>query len=93
MLDVIASHADLILAVVSVVFAVSMLPTLWAQYQARGSSVPMSSSILTFTGLTVIVIVYAALGLWYAAATSTVTATCWAIIAAQRFVYGEGEVI
>ncbi len=91
MLDVIAAHADPILAVVSVVFAMSMLPTLWAQYKARQSSVPLPSSIMTFAGLAVIVVVYASLGLWYAAATATATATCWVIIAAQRFVYGEGE--
>lgn len=91
MLDVIATNADAILAVVSAIFSVSLLPTILEQWKGRQSSIPLSSSVLTFAGLAMIVVVYAALGLWYAMSMGSLIAASWAVIALQRFFYGSPE--
>lgn len=88
MLDWVATHADTILAAVSAVFATSLVPTVWTQWRERHSTVPLSTSVLTFVGLAVIVVVYAALGLWFAVSVGSLTATTWAVIAVQRLMYG-----
>lgn len=87
MMDWLAANADPILAAVSAVFAASLLPTVWAQWQERRSSVPLSTSGLTAIGLAVIVVVYAALGLWYAVGVGSLTTMAWFAIALQRLGY------
>ncbi len=90
-MDFIAAHADLIIAVVQALFAVAMAPTVIRQWQARSSTVPLPSSLLTFGGLATFVAVYISLGLWYAAGIVAVTAVIWGLVAMQRFVYGQAR--
>lgn len=87
MMDWLAANADTILAFVSAVFAVSLVPTVWTQWREHHSSVPLSTSGLTAAGLAVIVIVYAALGLWFAVVVGSMPTTAWVIIALQRLAY------
>lgn len=91
MLDWLAMNADPILAVVSATFTVALAPTVWHQWQVRASSVPLSSSMLTFLGLVIFAVVYVALGLWIAAGSAASTAVAWGLIAVQRAIYGSPE--
>jgi hypothetical protein len=87
MLEFVAAQADLMLAAVSFVFAASLAPTVADQWRRRASTVPLSTSLVTFAGLAVVVLVYAALELWVAMVVSSVTAALWGVIAAQRVLY------
>lgn len=90
MLELLANNADAIIAVVSAVFAASLLPTVWNQGKERSSTIPLTTSVLTFVGLVVIVAVYASLDLRYAFGVGSGTATLWSVIAIQRWMYGRG---
>lgn len=91
MLDWLATNADPILAIVSAAFTVALVPTVWHQWRVRTSSIPLSSSMLTFLGLVIFAAVYVALGLWIAAGSATSTAVAWGLIAVQRVIYGPPE--
>lgn len=88
MMDLLADNADVIIAVVSAVFAASLLPTVWSQGKERSSSIPLTTSVLTFVGLATIVAVYASLEMWYAFGVGSGTAMLWGVIAVQRWMYG-----
>ncbi|KKK66589.1 hypothetical protein LCGC14_2962600, partial [marine sediment metagenome] len=91
MLDFIADRADLIIAGVQTALTLDMLPTIWTQFRARASTVPLTSSIPTAVGLAVLGLVFFATGLYIATATVLVGSVVWAIVAGQRMVYNRHD--
>ncbi len=88
MLDWIATHADTILAATQAILTGVLVPLVWTQWRERRSTVPLLTSVVTFAGLGTIALVYASSSWWFAVAVVLAAATCWAIIVAQRVVYG-----
>jgi len=91
MLDFIADRADLIIAGVQTALTLDMLPTIWTQFRARASTVPLTSSIPTAVGLSVLGLVFFATGLYIATATVLIGSAVWAVVAAQRVGYNRHD--
>ena len=91
MLDSIANNADLIIAGVQTALTLDMLPTIWTQFRARASTVPLTSSIPTAVGLSVLGLVFFATGLYIATATVLIGSAVWAVVAGQRIGYSRHD--
>ncbi len=87
----IADRADFIIAGVQTALTLDMLPTIWTQFRARASTVPLTSSIPTAVGLSVLGLVFFATGLYIATATVLIGSVVWAIVAGQRMVYNRDD--
>lgn len=85
----ITSHADLILALVGVVAMFTLLPTVWNQYQDKASTVPLTTSLLYFSLLSVVLVVYLSLGFWIAVVPEAITTLLWLVVGYQRWKYGD----
>ena len=91
MLDFIANHADIIIAAVQTALTLDMLPTIWTQFRARASTVPLTSSVPTAIGLAVLGLVFFSTGLYLAATTVVVGSVMWSIVAGQRIGYNRND--
>ena len=91
MLDFIADRADLIIAGVQTALTLDMLPTIWSQFRARASTVPLTSSVPTAVGLAVLGLVFFSTGLFIATGTVLVGSLMWTIVAAQRVGYNRDD--
>ncbi len=91
MLDFIADRADIIIAGVQTALTLDMLPTIWTQFRARASTVPLTSSIPTAVGLSVLGLVFFATGLYIATVTVLVGSVAWVVVAAQRIRYNRHD--
>jgi len=87
MLDAIADRADIIIAAVQTALTLDMLPTIWTQFRAKASTVPLTSSVPTAIGLSVLGLVFFSTGLYIATGTVLVGSVMWALVAAQRIAY------
>ncbi len=87
MLEQISNNADIIIASVQTALTLDMLPTIWTQFRARASTVPLTSSVPTAVGLAVLGLVFFSTGLFIATGTVLVGSAMWSIVAAQRVVY------
>lgn len=87
MLEQISANADIIIATVQAALTLDMLPTIWTQFRARTSTVPLTSSMPTAIGLAVLGLVFFSTGLYIATATVIVGSAMWAIVAGQRIGY------
>jgi len=88
-LDLISDNADILIAAANTALDASLVPTMLNQRRDKASTIPLTTSVTStalwlFTALT-----FASISLWFTMAASIVTATLWAIIAFQRFVYGD----
>jgi len=81
--------ADLIFTVASVIFCVTLIPTIRQQTRDKSSTIPMTTSVLTAGLLAADAFAFAYLGSWLPAVTTLTTGSAWAIIALQRRVYGD----
>jgi hypothetical protein len=73
------SIQDIILTAVAIMFILCVIPAI------RGpQKPPVATSLPLFGGLSVIAIVYATVGLWFAAATTLAQAVLWAVLTVQR---------
>jgi len=84
-----SDNADFLIAAANTALDVSLVPTLLNQRRDKASTIPLTTSVTStalwlFTALT-----FASISLWITMAASIVTASIWAIIAFQRFVYGD----
>ncbi len=93
MLDFLLPFADLGLMMVSIVFTVSLVPTVSSQFKTKVCSVPLTSSVVTSLGLVAIVLFEVSLGLHIAAVAGLISAAMWAVVAAQRVLYGGGKAV
>ena len=89
MLDLISDNADFLIATANTALDASLVPTMLNQRKDKASTIPLTTSVTSvalwlFTGL-----VFASISLWITMGASIVTAILWAIIAFQRFVYGD----
>ncbi len=91
MLDFIADRADIIIAGVQTALTLDMLPTIWTQFRARASTVPLTSSIPTAVGLSVLGLVFFATGLYIATVTVLIGSAVWAVVAGQRIGYSRHD--
>ncbi len=89
MLNFIADRADLIIAAVQATLTLDMLPTVWHQWRAKASTVPLTSSLPTAVGLAILGLVFFSTGLYLATGTVLVGSVMWAVVAAQRVLYNE----
>lgn len=91
MLDFIADRADFIIAGVQTALTLDMLPTIWSQFRARASTVPLTSSVPTAVGLAVLGLVFFSTGLFIATGTVLVGSLMWSVVAAQRVGYNRDD--
>ncbi len=91
MLDPISSNADFIIAGVQTALTLDMLPTIWTQFRARASTVPLTSSVPTAVGLAVLGLVFFSTGLFIATGTVLVGSLMWSVVAAQRVGYNRHD--
>ncbi len=91
MLDFIADKADVIIAVTQAILTAGMLPVVWHQFQAKASTVPLTTSVLTAVGLATLGVVFLSTGMLLAAGTLAVGTVVWSIVAAQRVLYNRGN--
>jgi len=89
MLEQISANADIIIATVQTALTLDMLPTIWTQFRARASTVPLTSSVPTAVGLAVLGFVFFSMGLYIATATVIVGSAMWSVVAAQRVGYNK----
>jgi len=82
MLELLAPHADSIIAVSQLIISCAVIPTIWAGRKFQG--VPLTSSLLLSPGLYLISVCLASQDLPQAAATTVFGATMWGIVALQR---------
>ena len=92
MLNLIANHADYIIAAIQVCLTANVLPTVWHQSRAKACSIPLVSSVPMSIGLAALGAVFLALGLYVAMATVLVGTAVWAAVALQRKAYGAPQV-
>jgi hypothetical protein len=86
----IEAHADHILSVMAFIFTAALLPTLYHQYRVRKTTIPLTTVGLNLSALTLALLAYSSLGLWYAATMGLVNGAAWATVGVQRLLYGEG---
>jgi len=72
---------DIVIAIGSLVFAGALLPSIFSQNKPSEWT-----SALTATVLVVFTISYASLDLWYATATTALTAALWLTLAIQKII-------
>jgi len=89
MLGVLSDNADFLIAAANTALDASLVPTMLNQRRDKASTIPLTTSLTStclwlFTALT-----FASIELWITMAAGIVTASLWAIIACQRFVYGD----
>lgn len=88
MLDTVVAQGDWILAFTNIVFSVVLAPTVWHQWRARASTVPLTTSVATFAALGIILVLWLANQWWLAFWTDAANMSLWAVVAAQRIRYG-----
>lgn len=71
---------DLVIASVSIAFAIALIPTLVGENKPA-----VSTGLLTSIGLAVFVAIYVSLGLWLSAVTSLVSSALWTAITVQSW--------
>ena len=91
MLEQISDNADIIIAAVQTALTLDMLPTIWHQWRARASTVPLTSSVPTAVGLAVLALVFFSTGLYLATATVIVGSAMWSVVAGQRIGYNKKD--
>lgn len=71
---------DWVLTIGSIALVISLLPSVFSQHKPA-----LFTSSLTGTVIITFIIVYASLGLWFAAAVNTVNSFLWLVLAFQKF--------
>lgn len=89
MLDLISDNADFLIAAANTALDASLVPTMLNQRRDRASTIPMTTSVTSTVLWLFTALVFASISLWITMGASIVTATLWAIIAFQRYTYGE----
>lgn len=69
---------DVVMAIIGFIFAVALWPSVRSKEKPA-----LASSILTGTGLLIMCVCYATLGLWLAFSSSILTVIMWYILAVQ----------
>lgn len=87
--DFIADNADFLIAAANTALDVSLVPTMLNQRRDRASTIPLTTSVSSTVLWLFTACVFASISLWITMVASIVTATLWAIIAFQRYTYGE----
>lgn len=70
---------DIVIAIGSLVFAAALIPSVVSKDKPA-----LWTSLMTGTVLIVFTATYASLDLWYATATTALTAVLWLVLAAQK---------
>lgn len=71
---------DYVIAVGSIIFVIALIPSVLGKHKPA-----LSTSLLTGTVLLVFAMTYLTLSLWFAAITTTLTATLWYVLAVQKY--------
>lgn len=82
-----APYADPILFVMTLIFTVSLLPTIYHQFRVRECSVALSTVGMSLAALTLATLAYSSLGLWFATSMAVVNMGAWVLVGAQRVSY------
>jgi len=89
MLDVISDNADFLIAAANTALDASLVPTMLNQRRDKASTVPLTTSVTSTVLWLFTAVVFGSISLWITMCASTVTASLWAVIASQRFIYGD----
>jgi hypothetical protein len=88
-LDIISDNADFLIATANTALDASLVPTMMNQRRDKASTIPLTTSVTSTVLWLFTALVFASITLWITMVASIVTATLWAIIALQRFIYGD----
>jgi len=83
---------DLILTVCTLSFTYALLPQLAYGFRRKIGTVTAQPASITALGLYGIAGVYLSLSLWFAGVTCALTGTMWALLLAQRLLYGPPDI-
>lgn len=81
------SWQDITLAVVSIIFTVSLIPQAVLGFSKKIGVMSLWTSVPTTFGLAIIAYTYTTLGLYFSAGTTTATCILWLIFWVQRIKY------
>ena len=84
---------DIVIAVVSLVFSISLLPQIYHGFKTKTGPINYLTSVPTVVSLYVLVFVYLTLALYYAAATTFLTGSSWLLLFLQRWLYGKSKLV
>ncbi len=91
MLDLIAEHADALLAATNVALTVNVLFMVRVHFRTKTCSVPLTSSVTMALGLAFLGLVFLSINLPVAVATVVAGSAVWAVVASQRVAYNKGN--
>ncbi len=91
MLDLIRANADAIIAVASIVYAVTFLPQLRHQASVRACTVPLTTAVPNLLATCTMGVVFATLSMWFTAGIDVLMTALWLVVIRQRMAYGDGS--
>ena len=80
---------DILISIVTTIFSVALVPQVYYGFKRRTGPIRYYTSVPTFIGLYVIMVVYYTLTLYFAAIVSFFTATLWFLLFLQRVLYSK----
>ena len=87
MLESLQVHSDIILSVCSIIFSLSLFPTVYYNYKNHLCEIPFSTSLPTFFGMSMVTMVYIANNFHLATIVGSMTTLAWLTIAVQKYKY------
>lgn len=87
MLHYIQLNSDIILTVCSLVFGVSLFPTIYNNIINKQCGIPYGTSVPTFLGMLMVTLVYASNSFILSTIVGTVTTIAWLTLSLQRYKY------
>ena len=87
MLESLQTHSDIILSVCSIIFSVSLFPTVYHNYKNKICEIPFETSLPTFLGMSMVTMVYIANDFQLATIIGSMTTLAWLTIAIQKHKY------
>ncbi len=79
---------DQVIAICSLIFALSAIPIVQENYKLKSCSIPYKSSVVTALSLYIVSAAYLSLGIYFSVLAITTTGIVWSVIAYQRWLYG-----
>jgi len=87
MLEILQPYSDIILSVCSIIFSISLFPTIYHNYKNHLCEIPFSTSLPTFFGMSMVTMVYIANDFELATIIGSITTLAWLTIAIQKHKY------
>lgn len=91
MIEIISQYSDILLAIASIAFSVSLFLQLVYNYRNRICEIPYSTSVPTAFSMAVVTLVYLSNTFILSTVLGSITTVVWSVIAMQRYHYRTEE--